>query len=327
MPNTRHGPVVSRTEDGEKFRLIKKPGRGSASAAAKLKQLDPDPTPCIKCKKPFSVKTNELGIRCDRCNAWYHQNCTSITKPQFKILDEATHDEFKWFCANCQTVPEPGTAFAQQAIKLEALTQVVCALQQQNKLILELLQREKVGGIGREEDIKVHVSEYLDDQAEKELKKNNLILWNLPESPEEEEEVAEREDLEKVREVLKWVNPRVDLDKMKVFRAGYRTKDRKPRPVKITLNSVETKHQVLRKSKKLKESDSFDKLGLSADKTKKEQIKYKELKVKRDELRKENGGDYVIFREVVMLRKDIPDFIKKSRDTATAGASSSGGSQ
>ena len=335
MPTVRHGDVVGHAEEGDKYQ-IKKGGRRSKNSTSSqkgnpssspIKNLDPESeqTPCNKCKKNFSSETNELGIQCDKCNAWYHLKCTNLSPKQFKFLDESPHNEFMWFCADCQGKTDPGMAFAQQTVKLEALTQIVYALQQQNTMILELLKRDR----GNDEQIKTHVLEVMTNQLEKEDLKNNLMLWNLPEGPmgdADQDMVNEKEDLGKVREILTSVNPRVDLTKLdltRVKRAGTRRKDRTtPRPVKITLDSPECKDKILRNAKTLKNITKFPKLGLSQDKTKKEREEYRQLRDKRDDLKKSTGEDWVIFRNDVVKRDAIPEILKKGREPDGAGSNS-----
>ena len=57
----------------------------------------------------------------------------------------------------------------------------------------------------------------------------------------------------------------------------------RPRPVKIVMDSFEMKMGILKNARKLKDSDKFNRIGLSYDKTKKEQEDYRKLKVKLDE--------------------------------------------
>ena len=339
MPNLRQGDVVGHP-DGENFHLItrgkkkkytsvssQKQKSNHSSPTSPIKHLDPEPeqTPCNKCKKIFSNETKELGIQCDKCSAWYHQKCTNLSSKQFSFLDESPNNEFMWFCVDCKGKSDPGMTFAQQNVKLEALTQIVFALQQQNTLILELLKKDR----GNDNQIKTHVDEVMSNHLEKEDLKNNVMLWNLPEGPmgdDDQELVNEKEDLGNVKEILNSVNPRVDLSKLdleRVKRAGARRKDRTtPRPVRITLDSPECRNKILRNAKVLKDQTKFPKLGLSHDKTKRERDEYRQLRDKRDELKKSTGEDWVIFRNDVVKRDTIPDIIKKSRDTDGAGSNS-----
>ena len=52
-------------------------------------------------------------------------------------------------------------------------------------------------------------------------------------------------------------------------------------------------------------------MGGSADKTKKEQEEFRQLKQQCDQLRNSTGEDYIIFRGMCVVRKTIPELLKK----------------
>ena len=86
-----------------------------------------------------------------------------------------------------------------------------------------------------------------------------------------------REDL------FKYVNPEVSLEDLKacnVTRIGYRKTSEdnpKPRPVKVELDSVESKMNLIRNARKLKDEEKYKNIGISFDKTKREQAEYRRL--------------------------------------------------
>ena len=226
-----------------------------------------------------------------------------------------------WFCDLCtkneNDQVNPGILISQQAIKLEALTQIVSTLQQQNALIIEMLGKNK----STDEAIQVHVSEVLNEQKEKEEIKSNIMLFNLPEA-EEGIENPEELDLKSTIDVLSYVDPDSNtkgLNTTTVFRLGKRKpgSDPAPRPVKIVLDSPESRSKILGKSKKLRSSQKYKKLGISADKTKKEQEEFKQLKQQCDQLRTNTGEDYIIFRGKCVVRSTIPELLKKGGGSTT----------
>ena len=67
--------------------------------------------------------------------------------------------------------------------------------------------------------------------------------------------INKTEDVKKTKDVLTFVNPEVkltDLDSSKIQRIGNKKGRTTPRPVKVVLDSVETKMLFIRNSKKLK---------------------------------------------------------------------------
>ena len=149
-------------------------------------------------------------------------------------------------------------------------------------------------------------------------------MYGLEEGSQLEEEKNSEEDVEKVKEVFSAVNPEVclaNLDKSRIQRVGTKKVAEegklapRPRPVKIVMDSFEMKMGILRKARKLKDSKKINRIGLSYDKTKKEQEDYRKLKVKLDEKNKETGGtDYQIFRGKIVLKTEVQNIIRKGKE-------------
>ena len=340
MPNFRTGSVDTTKRNDQKFSPVTKPARRtSRSEAAKnnsfvnlVDESDEADGLCHHCRKVFGESA--LCIQCDRCENWHHLGCTGLTKAQYTFLSKCPNKELIWFCDPCKTDDKdqlhPGAVIAQQAMKLEALTQIVMTsqqhmttLQQQNNVIIETLTKSKAV----DEQIGVHVNEFLNEQKELEEKKNNLLIFNLPETAEGTED-PETTDLAKTKEVLTFVAPEVDTSKLntaKVLRIGKRRfgKDAGPRPIKITFDTDDAKPKFLANSKTLKDSSLFEKVCISADKTKQQQEQYRKLKERCERLRIETNEDYIIFRGECVVRSTIRDIINKtkidSKNAATGG--------
>ena len=344
MPNTRIGPVImspgkdkaETSNNSQNFSPVKgKKSKNRKENKSLITQLvdesDEVTQSCHRCKKGF--EDGALSIQCDRCSEWFHLGCTKLSKAQFNFLGKCNNNELLWFCDPCKIDDKdqfhPGAAIAQQAIKLEALTQIVITLQQQNSVIINKLTKEK----SEDDQIQVHVKEYLNEQNELNDIKNNLILFNLPEAENNDGEIPEETDLKITKEIFECVDNTVDTSKFdtsKVFRMGKRRQGNNigPRPIKIILNSSSEKSKILSKTKKLRDSSSFGQVRISVDRTKKEREQYRQLKNRCDELRKESGEDYVIFRGECVVRDKIPNIIKNSkrvnRNTTDSGSTDNG---
>jgi hypothetical protein len=139
----------------------------------------------------------------------------------------------------------------------------------------------------------------------------------------EDEEKNAEEDLKKVKSVLNFVNPDVEvssLTKIQIFRCGQRrrTVGAKPRTIKVLFPEPASKGKILKQAKKLKDHPTFSKVGLSYDKTKSELEKDRLL---REEFlkRKSNGEDVVRYRGQVVLRSEIDSLSNEPRG-AVGGA-------
>ena len=173
--------------------------------------------------------------------------------------------------------------------------------------------------------IKIHVEEVLNEQHDREKIKNNIILFGLEEGTEQDEEKNKKQDVVKTKEILTHVNPDVKLDKLDnatVMRIGNKQAN-KTRPVKIIMESQDDKNNILRNSRKLKNTDKFSKIGLTFDKTRKQQEEYRILKEKLEEMKNKNDGkEYMIYRNKVMLKSEVTVLARKAKESAgTAWAS------
>ena len=62
--------------------------------------LNPGPNwkfPCGICSKP--VKSNQMGIQCDQCDAWLHTNCLDMNFGDYETL---ANSSCSWICPNCE---------------------------------------------------------------------------------------------------------------------------------------------------------------------------------------------------------------------------------
>ena len=184
MPNTCEGQVKSKSEDGDNLNNFVQQSHNKnndKTATSPVKFLTTDSELCKKCDKSFEGK-NKHGVQCDRCDAWFHQPCSNLTKAEHKMIHSSNHHNFKWFCGNCNSEfgkidPMLGNILARQATQMEALTTLVIKLTEQNSEVIK--QNNKIldsltSDKKTEEKIKINVNEVLNDQMEKEMKKNNL---------------------------------------------------------------------------------------------------------------------------------------------------------
>ncbi len=286
--------------------------------------------PCKKCKK---IVGQEKAAQCDRCTSWVHLGCCGLSRTEYDFLERSNCEGIKWFCKMCEEdmkgQNDPTDRIAQQGARLDSLSSVLVTLQQQNQLIhqqnqmiLQLLQNE-----GRfESKIKAQVEEVLDNQKERDEKKNNVVVFNIPEGDEtEEEDVNNKEDIKKVSKVLEIVCPEIKaevLNKTSVQRIGRRRRvvGAKPRPIKIKFSGSEIKEKVLKGAKKLKGHDELRTVGISNDRTRMEIEEDRKLKEELEERKKKGENVYIsrILRKVVLKDGD------KSGEGATKGAPGSG---
>ena len=161
-----------------------------------------------------------------------------------------------------------------------------------------------------ENKIKLQLTESIEELKEIEERKNNLIIFNVKETPSNDEEQSLTADLANVKEILTFSNPDLANTQIKrletsdITRMGlYKTEAEKPRPIIVTLQSQKTKFQILKNSHKMKNCTSHTKIGFRMDLTKKQQLEDKALRIALEERKKTE--DVMIYKNKIILRSEL----------------------
>ena len=341
MTRTKKGGVVSVGPDGEALAAARgndnttPTGPGSRKKGKKktpkspLKFLDADTdSPCKICRKVVDSGPKSEAVECDRCSAWVHFNCSKLGREEYEYLTNHPHTQMLWFCKTCraemkETRDVKGDRLAQQGAKIDSFTEVINSIQKQmSDLKGEMTKVVKNttdngwtevtsnGGTSRgPTQMQIQVSEALEDQKEKEEKRNNIILFNVPETIKSDEKTEFSQDLETIKEIISVVHPNADtvaLSGKNVMRLGGR-RDGKVRPIKIQFQEDFTKGKVFRNSAKLRNSEKYGKVNISGDKTKKELEADRLLREKLMAARLEKpDDDLIIYRGNIIPRRERP---------------------
>ena len=284
-------------------------GDGKDTNVFEFLASDDVPSPCKMCNQ--SVTHKQKALLCGVCKFWVHLHCCNVTPEQYKFLESDSNDEFDWSCKKCKeqrliSFPTEGTAI-EHNIRMDDMQHLLKVVMQQNELILRLLQNEN----RLEERIKTHVTEALDAQKEKVDRKDNLIVFNVPESTSKNETACKDHDDSELVNILRHVDPDFDFDKVQkdgVMRLGNKrvpsaaNPSPKPRPIRIRFSDGVSRNKILTNARSLAGS-KFSKIGISADKTKFEREAETALR-KEWKARKDNGEDVVRFRGKVILKAE-----------------------
>ena len=135
--------------------------------------------------------------------------------------------------------------------------------------------------------IKDVVREAYKEERQRELRKVNLMLFNVPEVTTRYPHVRKGHDWDSVLKVLKVLNDMEDIESkvLKVMRIGRRIDEKTRRPIKIVFPDWDTKFKFLQNSYRLSESDDdmVKLVRVTNDRTPNEIKQYKELKKELDE--------------------------------------------
>ncbi|ESN98140.1 hypothetical protein HELRODRAFT_177383 [Helobdella robusta] len=103
---------------------------------------------------------------------------------------------------------------------------------------------------------------HLDVANERDIRRNNLVIFNIPEN----ESFSWKADKEKVLQLLKEItDENLEKEVSNVFRLGKRVNDQKPRPILIKLLNLTTKNLILENCFKLRRSKSFNGVYINHD--------------------------------------------------------------
>ena len=289
-------------------------------------------SPCKVCN---SEVDDPFCIACDSCDFWLHFKCSGLKKSEYDFL---TADNLpscvKYLCPLCLQTPLQSIDFNAQNLRLDkqdvaikTLSETVKTLQTQNENILNILK-----GPSLENKLQTQMDEVLENQREKEEKRNNVILFNVPEATNREPIEGVKDDTDLVKEILTHVSPDlnfVSLNTASVSRLGaLREGNTKPRPIKVTLTGSDQKFKLLKSSRKLKEYQRFSRIGLSKDKTKKEILQDRILKTELERVKRtDENADPVVFRGKIVERQIRNEILDRERtEVNLSGAAWTGAS-
>lgn len=123
------------------------------------------------------------------------------------------------------------------------------------------------------------VEEMLQEGAERERRKSNIMIYNAPEVLNTDEQTRNGKDFALIERITREAGCSLrSPDDIKLVRIGKAVVG-KSRPLKVTLSSEQDALLILKKSKAILEKDNFRGLFISSDKTKKQRDDYRNLKI------------------------------------------------
>ena len=251
--------------------------------------------PCIKCEQNVG---KEKSICCSVCTLWIHLSCSDVTDPEFKLLETMYKKRgfHVWTCNCC------AKAHMVLQNKLDLLQAEVIQIKEtvsSNKSAIDD-NKEKIDKVSEEVDtIKQKLAQdknaeeagdiVFKEMAEREKKKENVIIFNLqePDSTITKGFERKKKDQESLSNLLETIKVDLDLDtdiKYSV-RLGELVQDQeKPRPLLVSFRRTESRDLVLNSAKELKDSN-LKQISIVPDLTKRQQQDDKKLQ---EEAKKRN---------------------------------------
>ena len=241
-------------------------------------------------------------VECECCEEWLCFDCSELTTEEFNILAKQ-NSNMHWYCKTC-TEPAVSAVKSLQFIQslaeelkedvnkriemINADLQAFVKEQAKKNTEFEMTTKTQTAGkqtnvemktfMKKQEKMNHEVQQKLQDQSnnaakvsvkelhEREVRKSNIVLFNIPESTSEDTDIRKEEDLRHVTELCKILN--VENNFGKLIRLGKKTE--KDRPLKIVASDSSTANDLLRAAKNLAnvdESSIYKKVGINRDLT------------------------------------------------------------
>lgn len=250
---------------------------------------------CAQCEDTF--KKNQKSMNCNICKYWFCLQCSHVSPKLYELLKTESTPNLPFNCDGCVRV-------------LPKLNELGLHLEKQRQKLEEYDVRFRDLEASMEAKIEKRVEIALESFRDREERKCNIIVHNIPE-PDSESANKKLDDESALHDIFCAVQCE-DVGLGSFIRLG-KPMETKPRLVKLTLDSVTSKHKLLGNSKLLRRKNGD---GYAAHKWSNIYITPDLTKAERDinsELRKELGrrktatsnDDLVIFRGKIVDKKEI----------------------
>ena len=284
----------------------------AANEARKSERVE-DQVRCGECRK--TVGKNAKGVQCEHCLLWFHCACENVSDETYKILGQ---EKVHFYCGRCdKAVMKLMHVLVDIQERQERLEQDVIRMKRDmddelRKVKEELSELRKIKPLSDSDQIHVndeevkrlqeeigevrntvenrmdktvkHVKEDLEEALEIERRKCNLIIHGVEESDAEK-------DVEAVINIL-GEGLHLDFERHvdKVMRIGRLTPG-KVRPVRLLLKKLDSKKEILSRAKQLKMNESFKRMFISPDLTRRQQEFDRDLRVQLKRIREEGENE------------------------------------
>lgn len=309
-----------------KTRASTSEGKGKAlkSPISKKNVLSNNLDICPSCDN--SVKKGEKGVSCDECQQWWHAKCSKFSDEQYTWLEE--NISIRFLCKEC--TKKPKSSAKGEVSNSEILSQMKEMMADMSKLlkshlqiteenvnltkrvekleaVLNEKQNTKVSVQDNEEKIRVmvadRVGEVVTEAKEKEDRKLNLIIVNVPENSDE------GDPIKSAKRLFKKVIPD-DVKIEEAVRLGKSTDNVHPRLIKVRVGTLESKRKIMGKASRVNEgtgiTDPKKKIYINNDYTISERKVNKELREKLLEMEPSDRNKYTV-RDFKIVLREKPD--------------------
>ena len=304
-----------------------RPRMNETDAESQDGKCDDDEYPCDNCK---SVGMSDHLIQCECCDRWLCCTCQNIPNAMAKSI--LRWKQLHWFCLDCEDA-------ATKAVKAPSRNKIISDVAVETaSLIISIVQAEMsketykmttsyakvvkdmstisnpafkqsnattpssdkdAGNLAKPQQVVESIDEYLD----REKRRMNLIIHNLPESTAPSPTEKSQQDQEKFSRILKDEFHLSGVAVEKCVRLGKPTNNR-PRLLLVALHDFQQKRDILRNAKQLQNSNEWGNIYISPDLTPKERDIGKKLRLEL-KARRDNGETNLVIRRGQIITMNL----------------------
>ena len=292
-------------ETGKGARPKQRNGNSKAVGLATA-QAPPMPWCCAACDN--ALEENEHAIECHMCKRWSHKTCTELSDAEFRVLERGG-ENLLWQCTNCVKAGVPAN---EQASRTEVKLDMIIRMFEHMLNRLDKLEQSNTGtnlAIDNkiEEAVDKKVTDIMQENRDRDERKLNIIIANLPESEAGSHEDKKQDDKNRVRQLVAKICDVAGGDIDNPARLGpiYIGRNARPRLLKMTVKSAEAKEQIMRNVYSLNAGIDFEnRVYINNDSTPREREMYRKLKTEMARRLDEGERDLVIRNLQIVKRRN-----------------------
>ena len=184
--------------------------------------------------------------------------CQKVSAELYRILQK--YEEEKWFCKKCHSeIKQLDGRIRDLQMENKDLKERVHSLEQKWELFKEELKEETVKCTM--ERVSHEMNKHMEELEERNKRKNNVVLYNVPESTKEDPKERQSDDMVRCCDLFEGSLRVMDVKMESTVRMGKKEEGRK-RPLLVKLSNENEKKSILANAKNLKgEENPWKKTG------------------------------------------------------------------
>ncbi|KAK2152942.1 hypothetical protein LSH36_314g03052 [Paralvinella palmiformis] len=218
---------------------------------------------CPDCKEVADHQ--DRSLQCEIYTYWFHIKCQKVSEKMYEALNEEDgSDQFSWNCKYCKRGAKALMGHITTIDAKQIKTEKRLTMVERKVKCLE----DSIGEMKITDELKDFIDSKIEEgisaYRERELRKTNIIIHNLPEADIASPEDRKQEDEQNIMIMARKIKV-PDVDIKSIIRLG--EKKQKPRLMKVELSTVSQKRAMLQNAKLLTEceEDSMKKMYTNAD--------------------------------------------------------------